>query len=641
MGEHNAPDLSLPAAGSQIHIIGIGGIGTSGQARVLARWGYRVTGSDTAESSVTTALRAEGLDVRIGHHPELVTDAALVVYSAAVREDDPELAAARAAGTATVKRAALLGLIANGRSGLAVAGTHGKSSTSAMLAKICVNAGCDPSFFVGAILRDFGTNARPGGGELVVVEADEYDRSFLQLAPQVAIVTTVEADHPDTYPTYGEMEQAYLDFLGQVRPGGTILVSADDAGVAALLPRLTLASGVTLLRYGRAVDADWRIVAEGDTDRVLYRGESVAILTMPVPGEHMRRNALAALGAAAAVGIAPTVAAASLAGFGGTGRRFEFKGEVRGITVIDDYGHHPTEVAVNVRAARDRFPGRELWVIFQPHTYSRTKLLLREFAEALALVDRLVLLDIYASRESDTLGMSSDDLLPLLPTLETVLRPARPDDAVAALLAEHRAGRLATGAVVMTFGAGDVTEVGTLVLEGLAKLDERDGARSAATGGGAGRRLARRGVASAGRCRSPGGVAGLARRAGGPVHQFSDRWPRRLPRSSGRRDLVARRADLGARGGVTGDDHRWRQQPDLRRSRRARRGDQLPRRGCAAGCVGRGRHSAGARPGAADGFPASRVTAATRAGPGWIGRSACRARSAGRWRTTPGRTAPR
>jgi UDP-N-acetylmuramate--alanine ligase len=471
MGDLVAHNLELPPAGSQIHIIGIGGIGTSGQARVLARWGYRVTGSDMAESDVTTALRAEGLDVRIGHHPDLVEGAALVVYSAAVRDEDPELAAARGAGIATVKRAALLGLIANGRRGLAVAGTHGKSSTSAMLAKICVDAGHDPSFFVGAILRDFGTNARPGGGDLVVVEADEYDRSFLQLAPQVAIVTTVEADHPDIYPTYGEMEQAYLDFLAQVQPGGTILVSADDPGVAALLPRLTLAPGVTLLRYGRAADADWRIVATGDADQVLYRGEQVATTALQVPGEHMRHNALAALGAAAVVGIEPTVAAASLAGFGGTGRRFEFKGEARGITVIDDYAHHPTEVAVNLRTARERFPGRPIWTVFQPHTYSRTKLLLHEFAESLSLTDHLVLLDIYASRERDTLGMSSDDLLPLLSAPGEVLRPPRPDDAVAALLAEHHAGRLVAGAVVVTFGAGDVTEVGPRFLAGLANDD--------------------------------------------------------------------------------------------------------------------------------------------------------------------------
>lgn len=472
MGDLAAHNLVLPPAGSQIHIIGIGGIGTSAQARVLARWGYRVTGSDMAESDVTLALRAEGFDVRIGHHSDLVAGAALVVYSAAVRDDDPELSAARGAGIATMKRAALLGLIANGRTGLAVAGTHGKSSTSAMLAKICVDAGRDPSFLIGAILRDFGTNALPGGGDLVVVEADEYDRSFLQLTPQVAIVTTVEADHPDTYPTYEEMERAYLDFLGQVRPGGTILVSADDSGIASLLPRLALAPDVTLLRYGRAADADWRLVPDGEGDRVDYRGEAVATLALHVPGEHMRRNALAALGAAAAVGIAPEVAAASLAGFGGTGRRFEFKGEARGITVIDDYAHHPTEVAVNLRTARERFPGRTIWTVFQPHTYSRTKLLLREFAESLAPADRLVLLDIYASRERDTLGMSSDDLLTLLPAPETILRPARPDDAVAALLAEYHAGRLTAGAVVLTFGAGDVTEVGPRFLAGLVKHDD-------------------------------------------------------------------------------------------------------------------------------------------------------------------------
>ncbi len=238
-----------------------------------------------------------------------------------------------------------------------------------------------------------------------------------------------------------------------------------------MLPRLALAAGVTLLRYGRAADADWRIVPDGDGDRVLRGDTPVATLSLRVAGEHMRRNALAALAAAAAAGIDPVVAANSLAGFSGTGRRFELKGEARGITVIDDYAHHPTEVAVNLRTARERFAGRPIWAVFQPHTYSRTKLLLHEFAEALALADRLVLLDIYASRERDTLGMSSDDLLPLLPASDAVLRPGQPDDAATALLAEYRAGRLSAGAVVLTLGAGDVTEVGPRLLAELAKLD--------------------------------------------------------------------------------------------------------------------------------------------------------------------------
>jgi UDP-N-acetylmuramate--alanine ligase len=461
------PALALPAPGSQIHIIGIGGIGTSALARVLARWGYRVTGSDAAASPLTAALVAEGIGVTIGHEAASVAGADLVVYSAAVRDINPELAAARAAGTPTVKRAALLGLIANARDGLAVAGTHGKSTTSAMLAKICSDAGCDPSFFVGAILQDFGTNARPGGGDLVVVEADEYDRSFLQLFPRVAIVTNIEHDHPDIYPTYASMREAYLTFLAQVRPGGTIIISADDPGCGEILPDLAVAAGVTIQTYGRAASADWRIVAAGAGDTVLRAGEAVATLALGVPGEHNRRNALAALAAAAAVGIAPEVSAGSLGGFSGTGRRFELKGEARGITVIDDYAHHPTEVAVNLRAARERFPGRPLWAVFQPHTYSRTRLLLTEFAEALAAADRVVLLDIYAARETDTLGVSADDLLALLPARGTPLRAARPADAAAILLAAWRAGDLTTGAVVLTFGAGDVTEIGPMVLDGL------------------------------------------------------------------------------------------------------------------------------------------------------------------------------
>ena len=464
---HGARPLALPPAGAQIHIIGIGGIGTSALARVLARWGYRVTGSDAAASVVTAALIAEGIAVTIGHQAEAVAGAALVVYSAAVRETNPELAAALAAGTPTIKRAALLGLIANARDGLAVAGTHGKSTTSAMLAKICIDAGRDPSFFVGAILQDFGTNARPGSGDLVVVEADEYDRSFLQLFPRVAIVTTLEHDHPDIYPTFEEMRAAYLAFLAQVHPDGTIVISADDPGCVALLPAIATAADVAIVTYGRAAGADWQIVPAGTGDTVLHNGAQVATLTLGVPGEHNRRNALAAIAAADAVGVAPEIAAASLGGFSGTGRRFELKGEAYGITFVDDYAHHPTEVAVNLRAAHERYPGRPLWAVFQPHTYSRTKLLLREFAESLAEADRIVLLDIYAAREIDTLGASADDILALLPARATPLRAARPADAAATLLAEYRAGRLGAGAVVLTLGAGDVTEIGTMVLDAL------------------------------------------------------------------------------------------------------------------------------------------------------------------------------
>ncbi len=464
---HDTRQLMLPPAGAQIHIIGIGGIGTSALARVLARWGYRVTGSDAAASVVTAALIAEGIAVTIGHRAEAVAGADLVVYSAAVRETNPELVAARAAGTPTVKRAPLLGLIANARDGLAVAGTHGKSTTSAMLAKICIDAGRDPSFFVGAILQDFGTNARPGGGDLVVLEADEYDRSFLQLFPRVAIVTNMEHDHPDIYPTFEEMRTAYLTFLAQVQPGGTIVISADDPGCVALRPVIATAADVTIVTYGRAAGADWRLVAAGSGDTVLQQRAAVATLTLGVPGEHNRLNALAALAAAAVVGIAPEVAAASLSGFTGTGRRFELKGEAHGITFIDDYAHHPTEVAVNLRAAHERYPGQPLWAVFQPHTYSRTKLLLREFAESLADADRVVLLDIYAARETDTLGVSADDILALLPARATPLRAPRPTDAAAVLLAEYRAGRLSAGAVVLTLGAGDVTEIGTMVLDAL------------------------------------------------------------------------------------------------------------------------------------------------------------------------------
>ncbi len=465
---HNVSEaLALPPRGSAIHFIGIGGIGTSALARVLAHWGYRVTGSDANASPLTATLAAEGIGVTVGHRAEAVQGADLVVYTAAVREENPELAAAHAAGIPTVKRAALLGLIANARAALAVAGTHGKSTTSAMLAKICMEAGRDPSFFVGAILHEYGTNARPGSGDLVVVEADEYDRSFLQLFPQVAIVTTLEHDHPDIYPTYEEMFAAYQEFLAQVRPGGVIVLSADDPGCVALARALTLAAGVRVETYGRTAGATWRIVPTNAGDAVVTKDQIVATLQLQVAGEHNRTNALGALVVAAAVGIAPTTAAAALAGFTGIGRRFEWKGEVQGITVIDDYAHHPTEVAVNIRAARERFPNQPIWVVFQPHTYSRTKLLLAEFAAALAEADRVLVLDIYAARETDTLGVGADDLVALLPEPATVLRAARPAEAAARLIEQHRAGQLFAGTVVLTLGAGDVTEVGAMVLDDL------------------------------------------------------------------------------------------------------------------------------------------------------------------------------
>lgn len=457
---------TLPAPGARIHFIGIGGIGMSALARILQRWGYTVSGSDAQPSALTATLATEGLTVYAGHRAEQVAGADLVIYSAAVRDENPELAAARAAGIPSLKRAALLGLIANARVGLAVAGSHGKSTTSAMLAKICADAGRDPTFLIGAIALDFATNARAGGGELVVVEADEYDRSFLALTPRVAIVTTIEHDHPDTYPTIAELEAAFLTFARQVASDGALILAADDDGCRRLRARLGPAGpSPTVVTYGRAMDADWRLARRDGVEWVWRGDQPVTPLALRVPGEHNRLNALAALVAAARVGIAPEVAAASLATFNGTGRRFELKGEARGLTVVDDYAHHPTELVATLRAARERFPGRPLWVVFQPHTYSRTRLLLGEFAEALRLADRVVLLDIYAARERDTLGISAADLAALLPP--GVLRAATPEDAATALLARWRAGELPAGAVVLTLGAGDVWRVGERLLDDL------------------------------------------------------------------------------------------------------------------------------------------------------------------------------
>lgn len=455
----------LPNPGERIHFIGIGGAGNSALARLLHQWGHRVSGSDAERSALTDALAAEGLTVNIGHAAKHVGGAALVVRSAAVPEANVELLAAHQAQIPIVKRAELLGLIANARTSIAVAGTHGKSTTSAMVAKICRDAGTDPSFVIGATMRDFGTNAHAGNGDSIVIEADEYDRSFLQLRPRIALVTNIEADHPDIYPTLADVDEAFLCFARGIGPGGSLLFCADNPGCQRLARRLPAQWDVKAISYGEQADADWRFAADGTV--LGPAGGSRLSLHLTVPGSHNRLNALGAVATATAVGIDPDIAIESLNGFSGIERRFEVKGEVGGIIVVDDYAHHPTEVSATIHAARERYWGRPVWAVFQPHTFSRTKLLSREFAEALDAADRVVLLDVYAAREPDNGAVSADDI-----GRQLVRPPSRaggPDDAADVLLRAMRDGDLAPGALVLLLGAGDVWRVGARLLDDRAR----------------------------------------------------------------------------------------------------------------------------------------------------------------------------
>lgn len=451
----------LPDLPARVHFVGIGGIGMSGLARILRIWGYDVSGSDSGASPLLDALGDEGIAVRVGH--TMLAEAAaadLVVATAAVRPDNPEIVAATAAGRPVMKRAALLGALADARRGVAVAGSHGKSTTSGMLVAALRALGGDPSFAIGAVLSGErgGTNAAPGSGDEMVVEADEYDRSFLQLHPDVAIITNIDFDHPDIFPDGDAYDAAFAAFVAGMRPGGTLVIAADDPGCARVMARADWRPPGQITTFGESSSADWRLEQTDEGARVTGPDDVAISLALRVPGRHNLRNATAALAALVALGYDAPAAAAALGEFAGVGRRFEAKGEARGITVIDDYAHHPREIAVTLHAARERFPGRRLWAAFQPHTYSRLRSLLPDFAAAFSEADRVLILDVYASRETDTLGMSSADLVALLPT--GALTATHPEHAARVLAAE-----IAPGDVVLTMGAGSVTEAGPLLLE--------------------------------------------------------------------------------------------------------------------------------------------------------------------------------
>lgn len=450
----------LPPPPATLHLVGIGGIGMSGLARILAARGYRVSGSDAVDSPVVQALRAEGFPVTVGHDPANLGDPDLVVVTAAAPESNPEVAAARARGIPIIKRAALLGRLCDERVCLAVAGTHGKSTTSGMLALALVHAGEDPSFAVGAVLKELGTNARPGAGPLFVAEADEYDYSFLWLHPDVAVVTNIEHDHPDLFPSRESVLEAFTRFVRGMRPGGTLVVSADDPGCRDLLTRLG-DRRPRVVTFGSDPNADWSIVRDEETgsgDLVRAPGGRTLRLRLVVPGWHNRLNALAALAAGEAAGVAPERLLPGLAAFGGVGRRFEVRGQARGVTVVDDYAHHPTEIRATIEAARERYPAARLWAVFQPHTYSRTREMLDDFAAALSLADYVVLAPIYAARETDDLGVSSADIAGRMAGRPVVVveSPAAAGEVVAA--------DAEAGDVVLILGAGDIWKAGERLL---------------------------------------------------------------------------------------------------------------------------------------------------------------------------------
>jgi UDP-N-acetylmuramate--alanine ligase len=454
----NALDL---ASKSHIYLVGIGGIGLSAIARVLLAQGHRVSGSDMRASAITDALAGEGITVHIGHDAgHLPTDADLVIVSSAVPADNPEVVAARQRGIPVVKRDEVLGAMMAGKVGIAVAGTHGKTTITALIAFALMRTGCDPTFIVGGVLYDLGTNARAGKGPYFVIEADEYDHTFLGLRPQIAVVTNIEMDHPDCYPTLGSMVEAFRSFLALVPSDGCVVGCGDDQRVRGLLGEL---KGTQRIAYGLGKGWDWwatdiRAIPGGGSNFLVRHGErDVGRFSIGLSGIHNVQNALAVLAVTHHLGLDQEVVRGALAEFRGTGRRFEHKGTAGGVTVIDDYAHHPTQIRATLAAARARFPQSTIWAVFQPHTYSRTKALLDEYAASFGDADHVIVTAIYAAREHDTLGVSAADLVALMSHPD--VRLIAELDAVTDYLAAH----VRPGDVVITLGAGD----GYLVGEGL------------------------------------------------------------------------------------------------------------------------------------------------------------------------------
>jgi UDP-N-acetylmuramate--alanine ligase len=460
---------------THVHFIGIGGSGLSAIARLLKESGYTVTGSDQALSTFASDLRAAGVVIYVGHDPRNIQGADWVVRSSAVLDDNQEVKAALLAGIPVYKRADILGKMMENKIGIAVAGTHGKTTTTALVAFALTEMGRDPSFIVGGVMNNYGVNARAGKGNLFIIEADEYDRMFLGLKPQIEVITNLEHDHPDCYPTYDEMVSAFESFVALLPPNGTLIACIEDAGAASLIGKARHA-GHRVVAYGLqdqiTVNApDW---LEGRKLKANQRGgfdfEAVSNLSevettrvsLQIPGEHNVRNALAALAVIAVLGLSTTEAGNALAKYTGTRRRFEVKGEKKGITVIDDYAHHPSEIRATLAAAKARYPKRRIWALWQPHTYSRTLTLRQEFIGAFGDADEVIVTEIYAAREPkqdfSSAGLVNSMMHPSARFIGSL------DEATSYLLTH-----LKRNDVLLVLSAGDADRVSVNVLAGLDK----------------------------------------------------------------------------------------------------------------------------------------------------------------------------
>ena len=461
---------AVEAIPQRVHLVGVGGIHMSGIAQVLRARGHSVSGSDLYLTPLTEKLEAIGVTVSRGHDAANVGEAELVVYTSAAHEDNPEIIEARRRGLPAIKRAQMVARLMEGKRSIAIAGTHGKTTTSSLVAFMLWQAGRSPTFMVGGEMVDLKTNAMPGEGPDFVVEADEFDAAFLNYHPDIALVTNVEPDHLDIYGSFESLKDTFRQFLSQVKPAGYIVACRDDPALRALLPE-TAGDNVNLpvhvVSYGLDPSSEW--LAEGISSKgvdgyafvVECAKRVVGTFETRLPGIHNVSNALGAIAVGSILGLPLEAMRRSVAEFRGVKRRFQPVGEAAGVTVMDDYAHHPTEVRATLAAARDRFPGRRLVCLFQPHTYSRTRYLLDGFRTCFADCDVLLIAETYAAREEPSAGMSAEDL-----AREVAQPPARYTGSLAQSAAAA-AELLRPGDVFFTVGAGDVEKVGPMVLEAL------------------------------------------------------------------------------------------------------------------------------------------------------------------------------
>ena len=453
-------DFHTPLA---VHFIGIGGISMSGLAEILLEEGFHISGSDAKESALTDALEKKGARIYYGQRASNISDSTdVVVYTAAIHPDNPEFARAKELGIPMLTRAELLGqIMRNYDTPIAVAGTHGKTTTTSMLSHILLKGDCDPTISVGGILPAIGGNIRVGQSETFLTEACEYTNSFLSFFPKISIILNMDADHLDFFKDIDDIRRSFRRFAELLPADGTLIINADTPEYQSITEGLSC----QVITYGLENNADY--TASDITYHefghasfhVKYKGSDLGRCSLKVPGSHNVSNALSAVAAGRLLNLPWEVIADGLLSFTGTDRRFQYKGTVGGVTIIDDYAHHPTEIEATLKAAAN-YPHRKVWCVFQPHTYTRTKALLPEFAQALTLADHVVLADIYAARETDTLGISSEDLADRIRELGTPCEYFPTFDEIENFLLKN----CTQGDLLITMGAGDVVNIGEQLL---------------------------------------------------------------------------------------------------------------------------------------------------------------------------------